>query len=292
MDLRHLHAVEAVLSTGSFTAAAAARHISQPALWAQVKELESELGLRLFVRSGRGVVPTAACLALRPALERVLRQVEQFRGLATRVREGEDAPARLGCASSHVAHFLAPCIRDMLDAHPSTPLPVVVPITTDTATQHLVDGQIDLLVEPRSRRPAGHAAMLYQVGLVATGPGIATGGRLDISALSGRPLATLPTDSLARRMLEGAAAAAGVSLRVVHESRDTTALLAMADQGLCTAVLTDEHTGRGRDAVRIRSGRRPLSVPLWLRWRPDAELSPAARLLRDVMLQRAGAQPA
>lgn len=287
-------ALEAVLTTGSFTAAAAARHVSQPALWAQIKELERDLGLSLFVRSGRGVAPTAACAALRPSLRVALDDVSELRRVAGAIRQGWDAPACIGCAPSHVAQFLAGCIRELSDRDPRAPFPVIVPVTTGSATETLARGRVDLLVEPRTRPASTDAAMLYPVHIVVVGPcaAAARGGTLDVRALDGQPLATLPPDSLVRRNLHEAAATSGTTLRIVHESRDASALLALARLGLCTAVLHDEMLDEGAapGATRLVVGDRPLAMPLWLAWRPENALSPAARALRDVMRERARAR--
>src|SRR5262245_51242942 len=98
MELRQLASFEAVLATGSFAAAARARHVAQPALWAQVKSLERELGVALFERQGRGVRPTSAARALRPHVLRLLDDVHQLDGFAEALRLGRAVPVRLGCA--------------------------------------------------------------------------------------------------------------------------------------------------------------------------------------------------
>ena len=58
--LQGLQAFVAVADLGSFTAAAAAVHISQPALTRRVRKLESSLGVRLFERTTRKVELTFA----------------------------------------------------------------------------------------------------------------------------------------------------------------------------------------------------------------------------------------
>lgn len=60
MNLNHLSLFRSVAETGGFTRAAAARRISQPAISAQVAELESSLGVMLFDRLPRGVRLTQA----------------------------------------------------------------------------------------------------------------------------------------------------------------------------------------------------------------------------------------
>jgi LysR family cyn operon transcriptional activator len=55
VDLRHLRYFVAVADAGGFSRAAARLRVSQPALWRQVRQLEQELGVRLFDRVGRQV---------------------------------------------------------------------------------------------------------------------------------------------------------------------------------------------------------------------------------------------
>ncbi|MEO5874410.1 MAG: LysR family transcriptional regulator [Streptosporangiaceae bacterium] len=60
MNLRQLRYVVATADHGTMTSAAQALYVAQPALSRAVRELERELGIELFARSGRGVVLTAA----------------------------------------------------------------------------------------------------------------------------------------------------------------------------------------------------------------------------------------
>ena len=55
MELRHLRYFVAVAETGGFSQAALRLNKTLPARWRQVHELETELGVKLFTRIGRGV---------------------------------------------------------------------------------------------------------------------------------------------------------------------------------------------------------------------------------------------
>jgi DNA-binding transcriptional LysR family regulator len=66
MDVRKLRALLAVFETGSIAKAADRLHITQPGLTKTIQRFEDELGVTLFIRQPRGVLPTAYAEALRP----------------------------------------------------------------------------------------------------------------------------------------------------------------------------------------------------------------------------------
>ena len=59
MKLHQLRAIVAICESGSIQEASRLLHISQPALSKSIKELESELGVPLLVRSNRGITATS-----------------------------------------------------------------------------------------------------------------------------------------------------------------------------------------------------------------------------------------
>ena len=60
MELRTLRYFVAVLEAGSLSRAASSLYVAQPALTAQIKKLEQDLGTQLFERSHAGATPTAS----------------------------------------------------------------------------------------------------------------------------------------------------------------------------------------------------------------------------------------
>src|SRR5262249_15598465 len=136
------------LDTGSFSGAARPRHLSPPALLAQVKAPEAELGVALFTPPRPGVVPTAARPAPRPRVRSAPGDGAGPRAWATEIREGGAAPPRIGCAASHVSFFLADCIERLRRSHPEAPFPSIVAVSSATGSAALERGEIDLLVEP------------------------------------------------------------------------------------------------------------------------------------------------
>jgi DNA-binding transcriptional LysR family regulator len=89
MDLHRLNLFKAVAESGSVSAAAQLRNISQPALSFHLRELQSELGIALFERKGRGLRITDAGKLLLEKLQPVFasiseteRSLQEFRGIA------------------------------------------------------------------------------------------------------------------------------------------------------------------------------------------------------------------
>lgn len=88
MDLRQLEAFAAVMTAGSITGAGQLLGRSQPAITRSIQELESELGLQLFERSGPKVTPTAQAFQLRADVESALASAQQV-SLRARLIAGE-----------------------------------------------------------------------------------------------------------------------------------------------------------------------------------------------------------
>ncbi|MEN9624294.1 MAG: HTH-type transcriptional regulator CynR, partial [Pseudomonadota bacterium] len=88
MDLKQLEYFVRVAELGSFTRAAQALNIAQPALSRQVRLLEVELRQNLLVRNGRGASPTQAGQLLLEHSRGILHQVERAREEMGRVRTG------------------------------------------------------------------------------------------------------------------------------------------------------------------------------------------------------------
>ena len=97
MELRHLRYFVAVAEELHFRRAAERVHVAQPAISEQIRKLEAELGVQLFVRGQRGVTLTPSGVALLEEARRVLHQAE-VATLAAREAHGNAlGRLRLGC---------------------------------------------------------------------------------------------------------------------------------------------------------------------------------------------------
>ncbi len=96
MSLQQLRCFCAAAQLGSFTAAADQLRVSQPAVAEQIRKLERTLGADLFVRAGRGVVPTDAGQAFAEHAIRTLRSLEDAADSVGAYRSLDDGVATPG----------------------------------------------------------------------------------------------------------------------------------------------------------------------------------------------------
>jgi len=100
MNLRQLRYVVATADHGTMTSAAQALYVAQPALSRAVRELERELGVELFARSGRGVVLTAVGEQVVRQARVALDAIDAIEGLSVSRANGRGAELRIATTSS------------------------------------------------------------------------------------------------------------------------------------------------------------------------------------------------
>jgi LysR family hydrogen peroxide-inducible transcriptional activator len=115
LSLRQLQYVVAVAETLGFHKAAAHCHVSQPTLSAQVQQLESVLGVKIFERDRRRVLVTNAGADVVARARRVLVEVDDLLAVATRLREPFAGTLRIGVIPT-VAPYLLPEVMPKVSA--------------------------------------------------------------------------------------------------------------------------------------------------------------------------------
>ena len=108
----------ATYEQGSLTAAAEQLGYAQPSISEQIRALERSLGVQLFRRVGRGVVPTTVADTLRPHAERVLAAVAEARDAVQSVKSFETGTIRFGMFGVARLYAGAGLVADVLERHP------------------------------------------------------------------------------------------------------------------------------------------------------------------------------
>ncbi len=119
MDIQSLKAFQGIAASGSFTRAAVKLYISQPALSKQIKKLEEELGLQLFIRGTKGVELTERGERLLKTTNHILEEIayikEDFRKDNSKKPSGN---VRLGCSTIAIQYLLPSFLADFTKKYP------------------------------------------------------------------------------------------------------------------------------------------------------------------------------
>jgi DNA-binding transcriptional LysR family regulator len=119
LSLQQIRCFCATLELGSFTAAAETLRVSQPAVAEQIRKLEQALGTDLFVRAGRGVVPTEAGRAFAEHATRSLRAVEDAADSVGQLTEMRTGSITIGAFGGPSAWDLDELVIAFLRRHPN-----------------------------------------------------------------------------------------------------------------------------------------------------------------------------
>jgi LysR family transcriptional regulator for metE and metH len=111
VDLRDLELLHATAEAGSLTAAAERLYVSQPALSQRLTRLEDRLGMRLFDRQGRRLVPNAAGRRMLVAAHRILGELESASRDLKELARGRHQRVRFTAQCSTTFQWLPPVLR-------------------------------------------------------------------------------------------------------------------------------------------------------------------------------------
>lgn len=118
MDLQQLRVVVAIARLGNLTRASERLHLSQPAVSAQLKAAECELGLRLFERTPSGMVLTSAGRRLLERAEHIVGAMSDLLAEAHALRGEVAGRMRLGTIIDPEFLRLGTLLRTMVERHP------------------------------------------------------------------------------------------------------------------------------------------------------------------------------
>jgi DNA-binding transcriptional LysR family regulator len=145
LTLRQLHAFIAVAELGSFTAAAGKLHLTQSALSVLVRELELQLGTRVFDRHTRRVLLTEAGAELLPRAARVLAELEQAVAEVGALRDKRRGRLRLAMPQLMASTLGARAIAAFHAQHPDVSIELH-DTPTDQIVSTVLSGRVELAI--------------------------------------------------------------------------------------------------------------------------------------------------
>lgn len=192
MELRVLKYFLAIAREQGITRAAEVLHITQPTLSRQIAELEEELGVQLFDRSGRRIQLTDEGILFRRRALEILELVDRTREEMTKQDERIEGTVSIGCGVLHAFQMLSEVIGRFRERYPQVHFQIHTG-NADDVRQRIDQGLLDLalFIEPVAVETYNYVRFpekeLYGVMLPADSP-LAAKEAVTVDDLAGLPL--------------------------------------------------------------------------------------------------------
>lgn len=253
MTLRQLEVFLAIARARSYRQAAEALHTSQPALSQHVRELEAELGVRLFDRLSRGVVMTEAGRLLEERAKRVFATLTDVREVLGELQGLQRGSLLVGASTTPGIYVLPAVIGEFRRRYPGIELRLRI-ANSRVIEEAIRAHEVDLGVVGGHGLAPGEeclAAGLVDELVLIVGPRHQWARRREVApaALADEPLLVREEGSATRRVTERALEQAGVRWRASMELDHTEAIKQGVMAGLGVAFVS-VHAVRGEMASR------------------------------------------
>jgi DNA-binding transcriptional LysR family regulator len=296
VEHRRLKFFVAVAEELHFTRASAKLRIAQPNLSQEIRRLEREIGVELFVRTKRSVALTPAGHTFLLHVRTVLDATADAVRAAQRASRGQIGRLRLGFVSTAAHGVIPKAIARFRSAYPDVEL-LLTELNSDEGLEGLCVGQLDLclLLPPRSVDPALRIEPVWLEPLVAVLPPkhrLANKQRIALQHLKSEPW-VLWRREIASRLYDeviAACSAAGFEPRIAQRVRRATTAVSLVASGIGVTLLPMTVARLGIGGTIYRHLRSPgASVPVAFAWRQDQTAPALANLMaivRDSSLRR------
>ncbi|MEA2247976.1 MAG: hypothetical protein QOH46_2505 [Solirubrobacteraceae bacterium] len=297
MTLQQLRYFLATAEHGSFSAAAGDLRLAQPSVSEQVRLLESELGVALFVRAGRSLALTEAGRTLRGHAGRVLAAVDDARSAVAEVRQVLTGTVTLGIFGTASYYFVAEVIEAFRRRHPGVRVRLVgensAQVVEDIRAGRIEAGVVVLPVDDEGLdvRPIGRDEVLYASARLRRVRQPAT-----IEHIASVPLvlafATHGVRDPTRRQLAARAQVAGLAIEPAIEVEDLETAVDIAARGLADTVISSAIAGSPSfpKGLGVVSFAEPFHETFAIVTRRQTVLSPAVAALLRVAERRLAAR--
>lgn len=149
MEFRVLRYFLAVAREGSMTAAADFLHVTQPTLSRQLKDLEKELGKKLFIRSSHSIILTDDGMLLRKRAEEIIDMVDKLEAEFSSMEETISGDVYIGGGETDAMRQIARVVKDLQIRYPNIRYHLYSG-NEDDVTERLDKGLLDfgILIQP------------------------------------------------------------------------------------------------------------------------------------------------
>ena len=241
MEIRQLRAFVAIAESGTFTAGAQRVHVTQAAISMQIRQLETEIGAKVFVRAPRHVILTEAGEQLLRRARHILREHDAALDEIAELAGAERGRLRIGSASAMVLTEQLPSIlKDLRKQHPAADISVTSG-TSEVLVDQILAGEVDIAFVSLPVDVRGiKTERLSEDQLVAiASPRHKLAKQRTVSAytLAGERLILGERGGNTRRLIDQFFAQAGVTLRVAMELSRQQAIKRMVEEDMGVGIV-------------------------------------------------------
>ncbi|MEZ4452594.1 MAG: LysR family transcriptional regulator [Nannocystaceae bacterium] len=296
IDLNLLKVLHALLRLRSGTQAARELHVTQSAVSNALGRLRQLTGDPLFVRSGRGLVPTPRALELAPELDAAFVHLRAALGGAQAFDPGSSARAFTVACTDAIGVALLPTLHPLFERRLPRASLRLVSLDDLIASAGLISGEVDVHVGLRPADGAQPGALLYEDPLAvvarrghprarngATPAQLSALQWIEVLTIMGRPGA-------GRTIVDQALARHGVT-RMIGLSVPNFTMAALAavrsDQVACMPRRLAEILARDLPLRLIDLPFLTLRLPISMSWHPRADADPGQRYFRGLLVEAA-----
>lgn len=149
MEFRVLRYFLTVAKEGSMTAAADFLHVTQPTLSRQLKDLEQELGKKLFIRSSHSIILTDEGMLLRKRAEEIVDMVDKLEAEFSSMEETISGDVYIGSGETDAMKQIVQVVKDLQLSYPNIRYHLYSG-NEDDVTERLDKGLLDfgILIQP------------------------------------------------------------------------------------------------------------------------------------------------
>jgi DNA-binding transcriptional LysR family regulator len=274
----------AALDRGSLMGAARALSTSQPTVGRHIGELEAQLGVVLFERTGRGLVPTPHAQRLADAARAMSAAADQLARQATGAQAQARGSVRISASQPVTCMLLPTLLRQMRELHPD----IQIELVSSNAVSNLLQREADIAL--RMVRPDQSSLVAKRVGQVAIG----TFAHRDYLRRRGTPRA--PADLLTHdvigndRNTDILRGFAGMGMPMQREdfavrTDDLNAYQAAVNAGLGVGFLARYAARQNPELVPLLPMLDIPALPMWLAVHREIRSNPRIRRVWDFLSQ-------
>jgi LysR family nitrogen assimilation transcriptional regulator len=265
MDLKQLEYFVRVAEMGSFTRAAQALDVAQPALSRQVRLLEVELRQNLLLRNGRGALPTDAGKLLLDHARGILHQVERAREELGRVGGALAGRVAIGLPPSLSRALSVPIMRAVRQQLPQASVSICEGLSSNMQ-EWLTNGRLDIAVLYNAQpAPSIELKPLLEEDLFLVQPKPIDDTQATVeSAITLKDISLIPLvipsrPNALRMLLETEMANLGLRPQVALEIDGVAAILDLVADGAGAALLSRNAVASAQrpEAFQLRSIHQP-----------------------------------